>query len=99
MILYLLHEYPLPPACNHIEYSARQCSSNGGRRDVFSAGASHYGVADLALLSQETHKFESRYLDGLVGPYPQAAALYKERSPIEALDKFDKPVAFFQVDC
>ena len=64
---------------------------------MFSAGASHYGVADLALLAQETHKFESRYLDGLVGPYPQAAALYKERSPIEALDKFDKPVAFFQV--
>lgn len=68
-----------------------------GYRDVFSAGASHYGVADLELLAQETHKFESRYLDGLVGPWPQTAAVYKERSPIEALDKFDKPVAFFQV--
>ena len=67
------------------------------QRDVFSAGASHYGVADLELLAKETHKFESRYLDGLVGPWPVAAAIYKERSPIEALEKFDKPVAFFQV--
>ncbi len=41
-------------------------------RDVFAAGASHYGVADLEALAQDTHKFESRYLDGLVGPYPEA---------------------------
>lgn len=54
-------------------------------------------MADLELLAKETHKFESRYLDGLVGPWPAAAAIYKERSPIEALEKFDKPVAFFQV--
>lgn len=40
-------------------------------RDVFSAGASHFGVADMELLAKDTHKFESRYLDGLVGPYPE----------------------------
>ena len=41
-------------------------------RDVFSSGASHYGVADLELLAKETHKFESRYLDNLIAPYPEA---------------------------
>lgn len=66
-------------------------------RKVFSAGASHYGVADLQLLAAETHKFESRYLDGLIGAWPADKAVYKERSPINALDKFDSPVAFFQV--
>ncbi|PSC76207.1 dipeptidyl aminopeptidase acylaminoacyl peptidase [Micractinium conductrix] len=65
-------------------------------RDVFSAGASHYGVADLELLAKDTHKFESRYLDGLIGPYPEAKATYEQRSPINALDGFTKPVAFFQ---
>ena len=44
--------------------------------DTFAAGASLYGVADLELLARDTHKFESRYLDGLVGPWPEAAALY-----------------------
>ncbi len=66
-------------------------------RDVFSAGASHYGVADLELLAQETHKFESRYLDQLIGPYPAEKQIYVERSPIHALDKFTAPTAFFQV--
>lgn len=66
------------------------------RRKVFSAGASHYGVADLQLLAAETHKFESRYLDGLIGSWPKDRELYKERSPINSLDKFDSPVAFFQ---
>lgn len=65
-------------------------------RDVFSAGASHYGVADMELLAKDTHKFESRYLDGLVGPYPEAKAVYVERSPLHALDGFTRPVAFFQ---
>ncbi|HEY1735776.1 MAG TPA: prolyl oligopeptidase family serine peptidase, partial [Methylovirgula sp.] len=50
--------------------------------DVFRAGASLYGVADLMLLARDTHKFESRYLDHLIGPLPQAEALYHERSPI-----------------
>ena len=46
---------------------------------------------------QETHKFESRYLDSLIGPYPEDKAVYQERSPINALDRFTTPVAFFQV--
>ncbi|KAK9844215.1 hypothetical protein WJX81_008232 [Elliptochloris bilobata] len=67
-------------------------------RKVFSAGASHYGVADCELLAKETHKFESRYLDSLIGPYPEDKAVYQERSPINALDRFNTPVAFFQGD-
>lgn len=64
--------------------------------DVFAAGASYYGVADLALLAVETHKFESRYLDGLVGPYPQEAARYEERSPLAHIERLDRPVIVFQ---
>ena len=67
-------------------------------RDTFAAGASHYGVADLAALARDTHKFESRYLDRLVGPYPERADLYRERSPLEARDRFSCPVIFFQGD-
>ncbi len=65
-------------------------------RDTFAAGASHYGVADLSALARDTHKFESRYLDRLVGPYPERADLYRERSPLEARDGFSCPVIFFQ---
>jgi dipeptidyl aminopeptidase/acylaminoacyl peptidase len=64
--------------------------------DVFKAGASLYGVADLMLLATETHKFESRYLDRLVGPLPDARALYDERSPIRHLDRLVCPIIFFQ---
>ena len=64
--------------------------------DVFAAGASHYGVADLAALAADTHKFESRYLDGLVGPWPEARATYEERSPIFHTDRIDRPLAVFQ---
>lgn len=64
--------------------------------DVFSAGASYFGVSDLAALAQETHKFESRYLDNLIGPYPQEEALYRARSPIHHVDKLSCPVIFFQ---
>ncbi|PSB31223.1 S9 family peptidase [Stenomitos frigidus] len=67
-------------------------------RKVFKAGASFYGVSDLAALAQDTHKFESRYLDGLIGPYPEAEALYKERSPLYATDRLSCPVIFFQGD-
>jgi len=64
--------------------------------DVFAAGASHYGVADLGVLAAETHKFEARYLDGLVGPWPEARATYDERSPVHHLDGIDRPLAVFQ---
>ncbi len=64
--------------------------------EVFAAGASHYGVADLGVLAEETHKFESRYLDGLVGPWPEARAVYEERSPIFHTDRIDRPLAVFQ---
>ncbi len=65
-------------------------------RDVFAAGASYYGVGDLAALARHTHKFESRYLDKLIGPYPEAEELYRERSPIFHVDRLDAPVIFFQ---
>lgn len=64
--------------------------------DTFAAGASHYGVADLAALATDTHKFESRYLDGLVGPYPEASEVYARRSPINHLEGFDRPLIVFQ---
>jgi dipeptidyl aminopeptidase/acylaminoacyl peptidase len=66
------------------------------RPGVFSAGASHYGVADLAALAADTHKFESRYLDSLVAPWPEGADVYAERSPISHVDAFDTPLAVFQ---
>ncbi|HLM65046.1 MAG TPA: prolyl oligopeptidase family serine peptidase [Acidimicrobiales bacterium] len=65
-------------------------------RDTFAAGASHYGVADLEALAIETHKFESRYLDGLIGPYPAARDVYVARSPIHHVGGFDRPLAVFQ---
>ncbi len=64
--------------------------------DVFKAGASRYGVSDLEALAQDTHKFESRYLDGLIGPYPAANDVYKQRSPIHAVDKLSCPIIFLQ---
>jgi dienelactone hydrolase len=65
-------------------------------RDVFAAGASHYGVSDLEALAKETHKFEARYLDRLVGPYPERRDLYLERSPIHHAARLSRPVIFFQ---
>jgi dipeptidyl aminopeptidase/acylaminoacyl peptidase len=65
-------------------------------RDVFKAGASYYGVSDLEALAKDTHKFESRYLDKLIGPYPEAKQIYIERSPIHACDRISCPVIFFQ---
>ena len=67
-------------------------------RDFFQGGASHYGVSDAAALARDTHKFESRYLDWLIGPYPQEAARYRERSPLFHVERLSKPVIFFQGD-
>ena len=65
-------------------------------RDSFKAGASYYGVADLEALARDTHKFESRYLDRLIGPYPERKDLYRERSPIHFVERLNVPVIFFQ---
>ena len=65
-------------------------------RDFFHGGASYYGISDLAVLARETHKFESRYLDWLIGPYPQTQERYRERSPLYHFDQLSRPVIFFQ---
>jgi len=65
-------------------------------RDTFNAGASHYGVSDAEALAKETHKFESRYLDGLMGPYPEKREIYIARSPINFTERLSCPVIFFQ---
>jgi dipeptidyl aminopeptidase/acylaminoacyl peptidase len=64
--------------------------------DVFSAGASYYGISDIEVLARDTHKFESRYLDSLVGPYPERKDLYVARSPIHATDKLSSALILFQ---
>ncbi|PON13528.1 peptidase [Candidatus Entotheonella serta] len=64
--------------------------------DTFSAGASHYGISDLEALAGETHKFESRYLDSLVGPYPERQDRYQARSPIHFTDRLSCPLILFQ---
>jgi dipeptidyl aminopeptidase/acylaminoacyl peptidase len=63
---------------------------------IFKAGASYYGVSDLELLARDTHKFEARYLDSLVGPYPAMAGEYRARSPIHFTDRLACAVIFFQ---
>jgi dipeptidyl aminopeptidase/acylaminoacyl peptidase len=65
-------------------------------RDVFRAGASHFGVSDLEALATDTHKFESRYLDRLVGPYPERRDLYVARSPIHFTDRLSVPMILLQ---
>jgi dipeptidyl aminopeptidase/acylaminoacyl peptidase len=65
-------------------------------RNEFAAAVSYYGVADLSLLAEHTHKFESRYLDSMVGRYPEDRAIYDARSPIHHLDGIDIPVLLFQ---
>jgi dipeptidyl aminopeptidase/acylaminoacyl peptidase len=64
--------------------------------DTFKAGASHFGISDLETMTTDTHKFESRYLDGLIGPYPERRDVYVERSPIHHLERITAPLALFQ---
>ncbi len=65
-------------------------------RNEFKAGASYYGIGDLETLARDTHKFESRYLDSMVGPYPERKDVYRDRSPIHFIDRLNSPVIFFQ---
>ncbi|MDH3296544.1 MAG: prolyl oligopeptidase family serine peptidase, partial [Acidimicrobiia bacterium] len=79
-------------------------SSSGGltvmsaliRSDCFAAGVSLYGVTDLAALAADTHKFESHYIDWLVGPYPAEAGRYRDRSPATHVDRLDTPMLLMQ---
>lgn len=65
--------------------------------DVFAAGATYYGIADLEpFATGDTHKFESKYEHTMVGPWPEAAALYRERSPINAIDRLATPTLVLQ---
>jgi dipeptidyl aminopeptidase/acylaminoacyl peptidase len=66
------------------------------RPDVFKAGASYYGISDIEVLAQDTHKFESRYLDTLIGPYPAAKDVYYARSPIHFVDQLACSLILFQ---
>jgi dipeptidyl aminopeptidase/acylaminoacyl peptidase len=65
-------------------------------RNTFTVGASLYGIGDLSLLAEDTHKFESRYLDQLIGPYPADKAIYEARSPLNHVDQLQCPVIFLQ---
>jgi dipeptidyl aminopeptidase/acylaminoacyl peptidase len=62
----------------------------------FAVGASYFGVSDPAAMARDTHKFESRYLDRLIGPYPEARAVYEERSPVHHVDRLSTPLILFQ---
>jgi dipeptidyl aminopeptidase/acylaminoacyl peptidase len=64
--------------------------------DVFACGVSYYGVADLTALAEDTHDFEARYLDGLVGALPESADVYRDRAPINHVDQLDCPVLLLQ---
>jgi dipeptidyl aminopeptidase/acylaminoacyl peptidase len=68
------------------------------RNDVFKAGASHYGLSELEVFVKDTHKFESRYLPSLIGPYPARKDLYFERSPINFIGNIAAPLILFQGD-
>jgi len=64
--------------------------------DLFAAGTSYYGVSDLEVLAKDTHKFESRYLEQLIGPYPASKSLYRQRSPIHHIDQITTPLLLLQ---
>jgi dipeptidyl aminopeptidase/acylaminoacyl peptidase len=63
---------------------------------AFAAGVSYFGVADAEALALETHKFESRYLDAMIGPYPERRDLYRERSPVHYADRLERPLLLLQ---
>ncbi len=65
-------------------------------RDTFKAGASYYGVSDAEALARDTHKFESRYLDRLIGPYPEQRERYVQRSPVHFADRINVPLILLQ---
>ncbi len=65
-------------------------------RNIFAAGASYYGISDLEALASDTHKFESRYLDRLVAPYPEGADTYRRRSPINHTNRLSCPIILLQ---
>jgi len=65
-------------------------------RKVFKAGASHFGISNLESMARDTHKYESQYLTGLLGPYPQRKDIYYDRSPINFPERLSCPVIFFQ---
>ena len=65
-------------------------------KEVFKAGASHFGLSELEFFATDTHKFESRYLHSIVGPYPERKDIYYERSPINFIQNFNCPIIFFQ---
>jgi dipeptidyl aminopeptidase/acylaminoacyl peptidase len=64
--------------------------------EAFAAGVSYFGVADAEALALYTHKFESRYLDSMIGPYPERADLYRERSPVHFADRLERPLLLLQ---
>lgn len=65
-------------------------------RDTFRVGVSYYGIGDLEALARDTHKFEARYLDGLIGPYPEARETYIERSPIHHVNRLNSAMLLLQ---
>jgi dipeptidyl aminopeptidase/acylaminoacyl peptidase len=77
-------------------FGGERLRSAGSGHQGFAAGASHFGVSDLESLARDTHKFESRYMDALVGPYPAARDTYVARSPIHFVERLARPVIFFQ---
>ena len=75
-------------------YTTLACLARG--QTPFAAGADHFGIADLEAMTQETHKFESRYLDRLVAPYPEQREIYVQRSPIYHIAEFATPLIVLQ---
>jgi dipeptidyl aminopeptidase/acylaminoacyl peptidase len=68
-------------------------------RHSFAGATSYYGVVGLEAFAEDTHDFEAHYIDGLVGPLPQAQRLYEERCPISNVDAIDRPLLLLQGDC